>query len=67
MQPFFPPNVPGIGETSLDANGAALILTRHAAKGKPPLIDVPSSEGAKDKLGIANLKEGDHVAEAAFG
>jgi hypothetical protein len=31
------------------------------------LIDLPSSEGAKDKLGIADLKEGDHAAEAAFG
>jgi hypothetical protein len=45
----------------------AVILTRYAGEGKPPLIDLPSSEGAKDKLGIADLKEGDHAAEAAFG
>jgi hypothetical protein len=67
MQPFFPPDALGTGETSLDAHGAAVILTRYAGEGKPPLIDLPSSERAKDKLGIADLKEGDHAAEAAFG
>jgi hypothetical protein len=42
-------------------------LTRYAGKGKPPLIDLPSSEGAEEKLGIAYLKEEDHATEAAFG
>jgi hypothetical protein len=28
---------------------------------------LPPSDGAKDKLGIADLKEGYHAAEEAFG
>lgn len=29
--------------------------------------DLPPSDGAKGKLGIADLKEGNHAAEEAFG
>ncbi len=29
--------------------------------------DLPPSDGAKSKLGIADVKEGNHAAEEAFG
>ena len=35
---------------------------------KPSSIDdLPPSDGAKSRLGIADLKEGNHAAEEAFG
>ena len=30
-------------------------------------LDLPPLDGAKGKLGIADLKEGSHAAEEAFG
>ena len=32
-----------------------------------PQTDLPPSDGAKSKLGIADVKEGNHAAEEAFG
>ena len=39
------------------------IVARHVFKA----IDLPPLDGAKGKLGIADLKEGSHAAEEAFG
>jgi predicted alpha/beta-hydrolase family hydrolase len=38
-----------------------------ASEGEFANTDLPPSDGAKGKLGIADLKEGDHAAEEAFG
>jgi hypothetical protein len=38
---------------------------RHAADRQG--LGLPPSDGAKDKVGIADLKEGIHAAKEAFG
>ena len=39
----------------------------RALKRGHPQTDLPPSDGAKSKLGIADVKEGNHAAEEAFG
>ena len=43
------------------------LIRSYAVRESAKLFDLPPSDGAKGRLGIADLKEGNYVAEEAFG
>jgi hypothetical protein len=49
------------------AKRASPAVLDDAELARRALADLPPSDGAKGKLGIADLKEGPHAAKEAFG
>jgi hypothetical protein len=53
--------------TGWHKSGDDASVIAHINSSEPHTFDLPPLDGAKGKLGIADLKEGDHAAKEAFG